>query len=90
MKRRTASWASLAMSLAVSGLTYAQETPPAEALAEEATVAAEPRTPLMALLDKAGVQMDDAVVELEKGVTGFIEHARTRHWPREPQVRILA
>ena len=38
------------------------------------------------LLDKAGVQPDDGVVDLD----GFIEAAKKRYWDREPKVRTLA
>lgn len=42
------------------------------------------------LLDKAGVEPDDGVVDLTADADGFIEPARTRQWDREPKVRILA
>ena len=42
------------------------------------------------LLDKAGVETDQGVVALENDAAGFIEQARTRHWDREPKVRMLA
>jgi len=75
MKRRTASWASLAIAMAISGFSYAQDTQPAEALAGEATVAAEPRTPLMALLDKAGVGA--TLDEYGISITGWVEASIT-------------
>jgi catalase len=42
------------------------------------------------LLDKAGVEPDDGVVDLSGKADGFIEPARTRQWDREPKVRMLA
>jgi catalase len=41
------------------------------------------------LLDKAGVEPDDGVVELG-AKDAFLAPARTRQWAREPNVRILA
>lgn len=38
------------------------------------------------LLDKAGVEADEGVVDL----TGFVEAAKRRYWDREPKVRTLA
>jgi catalase len=42
------------------------------------------------LLDKAGVQPDDGVVDVARDLQGFLEPARTRQWAREPKVRMLA
>ena len=42
------------------------------------------------LLDKASVEADPGVVDLEDGPTDFIAQARTRQWEREPKVRMLA
>ncbi len=42
------------------------------------------------LLDKAGVEPDDGVVDIAKSAKAFIEPARTRQWDREPKVRMLA
>lgn len=42
------------------------------------------------LLDKAGVEPDDGVVDIAQSAKGFIEPARTRQWDREPKVRMLA
>ena len=42
------------------------------------------------LLDKAGVEADQAVVGLDDGAAPFIAQARTRHWDREAKVRMLA
>nr|WP_314437459.1 catalase [uncultured Brevundimonas sp.] len=42
------------------------------------------------LLDKAGVEPDDGVVELAKSAKAFLVPARTRQWDREPKVRMLA
>ncbi|HEY2751005.1 catalase [Phenylobacterium sp.] len=42
------------------------------------------------LLDKAGVALDEGVVDLRAGAEGFLSPARTRQWAREPKVRILA
>ena len=42
------------------------------------------------LLDKAGVKADQAVVGLDDGAAPFVAQARTRHWDREPKVRMLA
>ena len=41
------------------------------------------------LLDKAAVVADTGVVKLDK-IKNFIEHAQTRQWDREPNVRTLA
>ena len=38
------------------------------------------------LLDKAGVEADEGVTDLD----GFVEAAKKRYWDREPNVRILA
>ena len=43
-----------------------------------------------ALLDRAGVQPDDGVVDLTAGAEAFLPPARTRQWAREPGVRRLA
>jgi catalase len=42
------------------------------------------------LLDKAGVEADLGVVDLEDRSADFIAQARTRQWEREPMVRMLA
>ncbi len=42
------------------------------------------------LLDKAGVVVDQGVVDLGDGADAFIPPARTRQWDREPKVRTLA
>lgn len=42
------------------------------------------------LLDKAGIEADEAVVDLDDGVEAFLVQARTRRWEREPKVRTLA
>ncbi|BCW87796.1 Catalase C [Alphaproteobacteria bacterium SO-S41] len=42
------------------------------------------------LLDKAGVQPDDGIVDLGDGADAFIAPASTRQWDREPKVRMLA
>jgi catalase len=42
------------------------------------------------LLDKASVDADPGVVDLEDRSTDFIAQARTRQWDREPKVRMLA
>ncbi len=42
------------------------------------------------LLDKAGVQPDAGIVSLTDGADAFVAPASTRHWDREPKVRILA
>jgi catalase len=42
------------------------------------------------LLDKAGVQSDEAVLSIDAGVARFIAQACTRRWDREPEVRSLA
>lgn len=42
------------------------------------------------LLDKAGVEPDAGVIDLSNDAKGFLAPARTRHWDREPKVRILA
>lgn len=42
------------------------------------------------LLDKAGVEPDDGVVDIAQSAKAFIEPARTRQWDREPKVRMLA
>ena len=42
------------------------------------------------LLDKAGVEIDDGVIDVSGGADAFIEQARTRLWDREPKVRMLA
>jgi catalase len=41
------------------------------------------------LLDKAGVEPDAGIVELG-AAKSFVEPASTRHWDREPRVRLLA
>ncbi|RZM11839.1 MAG: catalase HPII, partial [Sphingomonas sp.] len=38
------------------------------------------------LLDKAGVEADEGVTDLD----GFVEAAKKRYWDREPNVRTLA
>ncbi len=43
-----------------------------------------------ALLDKANVEADEAIVDLAAGADAFIPPARTRQWDREPKVRMLA
>ena len=42
------------------------------------------------LLDKAGVEPDEAVIDVSGPKNAFAEHARTRLWEREPKVRVLA
>jgi catalase len=42
------------------------------------------------LLEKAGVERDAGVVDLNAGTQAFVAQARTRQWAREPQVRMLA
>ncbi len=42
------------------------------------------------LLDKAGVEPDDGIVDVAKSAKTFIVPARTRQWDREPKVRMLA
>ena len=42
------------------------------------------------LLDAAGIQTDEAVIDLKAGIADFIEKAKTRAWEREPKVRMLA
>ena len=42
------------------------------------------------LMEKAGVEPDDAVVNIAAGIDVFIEQASTRRWAREPAVRKLA
>ena len=42
-----------------------------------------------ALLDRAGVQPDEGVIDLAQGAEAFLPPARTRQWDREPKVRIL-
>jgi len=42
------------------------------------------------LLDKAGVEADDGIVQLDRDAATFLAPARTRQWAREPNVRILA
>jgi catalase len=42
------------------------------------------------LLDKAGVEPDDGVIDLAKGAKAFLAPAATRQWEREPSVRTLA
>ena len=42
------------------------------------------------LLEKSGVEEDQAVHELKDGLEKFIESARTRLWEREQKVRPLA
>ena len=42
------------------------------------------------LLVKAGVEVDDAVIEIQSSAEDFIEMARSRLWAREPNVRNLA
>ncbi len=42
------------------------------------------------LLEKAGVEVDDAVIALQSSVEDFIEMARARLWSRESKVRKLA
>jgi catalase len=44
----------------------------------------------MPLLQKAGVEPDAGVVDLNGGASAFLAPARTRQWAREPKVRILA
>jgi catalase len=39
------------------------------------------------LIDKAGIEPDDGVVELD---TSFVEKAKKRYWQREPKLRLLA
>jgi len=48
------------------------------------TAAAQP------LLERAGVEPDDGVVDLAGGADAFVAAARTRQWAREPKVRTLA
>lgn len=98
MNRRTASWASLAIALACAGVVQSQDTQPAEAVAETvaetaaeasaepaviAEVAeAEPRKPLMLLMDKAGAgaTMDEYGLNL----SGWIEASITWGVLRSP------
>jgi catalase len=42
------------------------------------------------LLDAAGVNSDEAVIDLKSGVAEFIEKAKTRMWARENKVRLLS
>jgi catalase len=42
------------------------------------------------LLDRAGVEPDEGIVDLSAGAAAFLEPARTRQWEREPKVRMLA
>lgn len=42
------------------------------------------------LLDKAGVEPDDGVLDLAASSKAFLAQARTRQWAREPKVRSLA
>ena len=42
------------------------------------------------LLDKAGVEPDEGVVDVVASVKPFLPSARTRHWEREAKVRRLA
>jgi catalase len=42
------------------------------------------------LLDKAGVEPDDGVVDLAEGAKAYIAPASTRQWDREPKLRMLA
>jgi len=42
------------------------------------------------LLQKAGVEPDAGVVDLNAGTQAFVAQARTRQWAREPKVRMLA
>ncbi|MFN7110687.1 MAG: catalase [Brevundimonas sp.] len=42
------------------------------------------------LLDKAGVEPDEGVIDLSSGADAFLTPARTRQWEREPKVRMLA
>ncbi|MFN7128839.1 MAG: catalase [Brevundimonas sp.] len=42
------------------------------------------------LLDKAGVEPDEGVIDLSSGADAFLTPARTRQWDREPKVRMLA
>ena len=42
------------------------------------------------LLDKAGVESDEGVIDLSSGAEAFLAPARTRQWDREPKVRMLA
>ena len=42
------------------------------------------------LLDRAGIEPDEGVIELSGGLQYFIEQAKTRFWAREPSVRQLA
>ena len=42
------------------------------------------------LLDKAGVEPDEGVVDIVASVKAFLPSARTRHWEREGKVRTLA
>ncbi|MFN3877150.1 MAG: catalase [Brevundimonas sp.] len=42
------------------------------------------------LLDKAGVEPDEGVIDLSKDAEAFLAPARTRQWDREPKVRMLA
>ena len=42
------------------------------------------------LLEKAGVNPDEGVVDLTTSAQAFLDPARTRQWDREPKVRTLA
>ena len=42
------------------------------------------------LLDKAGVEPDEGVIDLSSGADAFLTPACTRQWDREPKVRMLA
>ena len=41
------------------------------------------------LLEKAGVQKDEAIIDLKSGGESFLQQARSRLWAREGKVRIL-
>jgi len=47
-------------------------------------------TSAQALLDAAGVEPDEGIVDLARTADAFLEQARTRQWDREPRVRMLA
>jgi catalase len=61
----------------------------ADAFAHLKTIAYTPQA--QPLLDKAGVEPDEGVIELDgKDVSAFISAAATRQWAREAKVRMLA
>jgi catalase len=61
----------------------------ADAFAHLKTIAYTPQA--QPLLDKAGVEPDEGVIELDgKDVSAFLAAAATRQWAREAKVRMLA